>query len=249
MKKIIVKTKVVFILAAAVFLASVVPSSAEMSDVSLKGKLMTNLGGYGMMNGEAGAPVIDSIGGNDWAYLTSILPTSKHNEGNPPSPEAFRSHLIAVPPAGDTTDTLATLEFKGLLSKPAVADGITVNGTSGNYLIATISLPKLADFSYIDKGTTKHQSIILWYQLPLTSSSLPAIAYSMDGDFASEPVVYNNQLFITTTDFGHAMMQGNDVFDRLYKHHKFGTADTAAAYLYVFPLDGSSATETTIQQQ
>ncbi|MEJ2682926.1 MAG: hypothetical protein P8Z71_00830 [Candidatus Sulfobium sp.] len=188
------------------------------------GFAMTNNGGFGMMNGMAGAPVVGSDG---TAYLVSYSPTTTPTAGTAPTSASFQSNLMAFSPSGGTPVTLA---LKGIVSRPVV---------EGGFLVATASLP---DFSQFDVAGNNNQSVLYAVQLPLADTSAPA-AVALDGEFASVPVIQNNMVYVTTTDFGNAMM-GSGTFSMF--NYDFSTS-AAKSYLYIFNLNDGSLNKYEIQ--
>ena len=183
---------------------------------------MTNTGGFGMMNGMEGAPVVDSDG---TAYLVSHNLTA--SAGSIPNSNSFQSTLSAVTPSGQ----LDTITLKGIVSRPAV---------SSNVLVATASLPDTSNYDLVGSlgSSSTGQSVLYMISLPITPSTVP-IAVTMDGQFASVPVVTADKIYVTTTDFGNAMMQGNTTFSGMYGNFNFNNTGTAKSYLYILSLDGS----------
>ncbi|HEY6000599.1 MAG TPA: hypothetical protein VI078_15035 [bacterium] len=192
-----------------------------------RGGMMTGAGGFGMMSGAAGKPV---VGPDGTAYLVSAVPSA--TPGSTPRWSSFQSHLLAVSPAGG----ILKLTLDGLVSSPVLSD---------TDLIATASLPNTANYVIkANDGNTAAQSVIFWLPVPLSSSSVPQ-AVLMDGRYASQPVIANNQVYVTTSNFGFGMMQGNDVFNNTFPN--FTVANTAKAYLYVFAIDGTLVSRTVLQ--
>ena len=229
MKKIINKTKVVLLLVTVMMLISAAGSFAMMGGGGGMGGggMMNNAGGFGMMDGMAGTPVVDADG---TAYIISMLPSA--TPGTVPSAHSFVSNIIAVTTSGQTVK----MSVNGLMSRPVI---------DGNVLISTVSLPNMSDYSIMgNEGTTAQQSSIFWLQLPMTSSSVPT-AVKMDGRFASSPVVANNMIYVTTTNFGNGMMQGNNVFGNMFPNYT--PSSTSKSYLYIFNMDGSLVSKTTLQ--
>ncbi len=56
-----------------------------------------------------------------------------------------------------------------------------------------------------------------------------------------------DKVYVTTTDFGNAMMQGNSTFGGRYGNFNFNNAGTAKSYLYTLNLDGSSPVKIQLQ--
>jgi len=224
------KTKVVLLLATVMILTSAVGSFAMMGSgggMMGGGGMMSSSGGFGMMDGMAGAPVVDA---DETAYVTSMLPSA--TPGTVPTANSFLSHMIAVTTSGQTLK----MSVSGLMSRPVI---------DGNVLISTVSLPKMSDYSIMaNEGTTTQQSVVFWLQLPMTLSSVPT-AVRMDGRFASSPVIANNMIYVTTTNFGNGMMQGNDVFGNMFPNYTAGS--TAKSYLYIFKMDGTLVSKTVLQ--
>jgi len=234
MKKMISKTKGIILLATVMILISATGSFAMMGDqcggcgmTAGGGGMMTKAGGFGMMNGLAGVPVVDTEG---TAYIVSMTPST--TPGNKPKWKSFMSHILAVSPSGQILD----LTLDGLISRPIISE---------NTLIATASLPNMGNYSIITNyGTTTAQSVLFFLQLPLSSSSVPD-AVQMDGRYASVPVIANNQIYVTTTNFGYGMMMGNDVFNDTFPNYHVRNTDHA--YLYVFTMDGTLVSKTVLQ--
>ena len=90
----------------------------------------SNGGGFGMMNGMTGAPV---VGDDGTAYLASYTPTA--NPGTVPNSGSFQSTILAFTPTGG----VSTLVLKGIVSRPVVV---------GNVLVATASLPDFSNYSF-----------------------------------------------------------------------------------------------------
>ncbi len=237
MKGTISKTKIVFILATAMILAYAVSPSAMMSSGGMGGgSMMTSAGGFGMMGGMAGAPLVAPSG---TAFFTSMMPSA--SPGTYPTSSSFVSHMSTVVPS---SGQILNLSVSGVMSKPVFANGITVNGILGSYMISTVSLPNMSDYSVMHNyGTMTGQSVLFWMLRPFTTSSV-LMAVSMDGSYASQPVIANNMIYITTTNNGSAMMQGNDVFNNTFPNY---TASSSTSYLYVFNMDGTLVSKTQLQ--
>ena len=168
------------------------------------GMTMTNTGGFGMMNGMAGSPV---VGDDGTAYLVSQNPTA--SAGSVPNSNSFQSTVLAITPAGQ----VETMTLKGIVSRPVI---------SGNILVATASLPDVTNYNLIGAlgSSSTGQSVLYSVTLPITPSTVP-IAVTMDGQFASVPVMTADKVYVTTTDFGNAMMQGNTNFNGMYGNFNF----------------------------
>lgn len=192
---------------------------------------MTNTGGFGMMNGMAAAPVVGSDG---TAYLVSYNPAA--NSGAVPSSSDFESTITSVTASG----VINTITLKGIISKPVIY---------GNVLAATSSLPDFSNF-YISEnlGTAAPagQSTAYLINLPLTSSSVP-VGVSLDGQYASTPVIANDNIYVVTSDFGNAMMPGNSTFNTMYGNYNFNNTGNAKSYLYIIGFDGSLVNKITLQ--
>lgn len=184
--------------------------------------IMTNSSGFGMMNGMAGTPV---VGNDGTAYL--IIFNSTSNAGSAPTSNSFESSLVAVKTSGEST----SLTFKGLLSKPVVV---------GNALVATASLPDFSNYSMMGNYgvSSTGQSVLYVISLPMSGSSVP-VAVSMTGGFASMPVIANNYIYVTATDYGNAMMESNNMFYSMYGNYNFNYNGSATSYLYMFNFDGT----------
>jgi hypothetical protein len=169
------------------------PNGNGFSMMDGGGPAMTRNGGFGMMNGLAGAPVVDDEG------IAYFITTNRTNDPSTvPDSNSFTSNILAVNPGGGGV----SVTLQGIVSRPV------------------------------------GQSVIYAFTLPLTETSEP-IAVSMDGRFASIPVITNDRIYVTTTDFGRAMFNGfiNDIDD----------LTAAKTYLYVFNLDGTLESRTEIQ--
>jgi hypothetical protein len=187
------------------------------------GPAMTQNGGFGMMNGLAGAPIVDDDG------LAYFVTTNRTNDTSTvPNSNSFTSTILAVNPDGGGV----SVNLQGIVSRPVVY---------GDVLVATASLPDFNNFNMLGnygQNVPTGQSVLYAFTLPLTETSEP-IAVSMDGRFASIPVITNDNIYVTTTDFGRAMLNQfvNDPDD----------PTLAKTYLYVFNLDGTLVSRTEIQ--
>ena len=233
------KGKIVFILTVVTILASAAVGSAAMVTpygMMGGGSMMTSSGGFGMMNGMAGEPMVGSDG---TAYIVTMMPSA--TPGTTPTTGSFESNMIAVTTSGQTVK----MSVGGLMSKPVFANGIMFNGVTGDYMIATVSLPTMSDYSVmaVDGVNTNH-SVVFWMQTPVSTSSVP-MAIAMDGRYASHPMIANNQIYIMTTNNGNAMMEGTNVFSKTFPTYM--SASTPITYLYVFKMDGTLVLRTQIQ--
>ena len=193
------------------------------------GMAMTNTGGFGMMNGMAGAPVVSSDG---TAFLVSHNPSAA--PGPVPGSNSFQSTVTMVTPSGQ----ISTLTLDGIVSRPVVG---------ADLFAATASLPNDGNYDIVGNlGSGPGQSVLYAVPLPITDSSVP-IAVTMDGQFASMPVIANNHVYVTTTDFGNAMMQGNTTFANMYGSFNFNSSGTARSFLYIINFDGSLAAKVQLQ--
>jgi hypothetical protein len=82
--------------------------------------------------------------------------------------------------------------------------------------------------------------------LPISASSVPS-AVSLDGSYASAPVMFNNQFYVITSDFGNAMMQGNNMYNNMYGKTNFSKMGASKSYLYIINSDLTIASKTLIQ--
>lgn len=220
-----------FFCAAIMLLAAAAFSDAMMDGSMMTGTDMTNTSGFGMMDGMAGAPV---VGDDGTAYIVV------HNQASvsetAPNSNSFESKLLVVRATGETV----SLTLKGMTSKPVLF---------GNVLVATSSLPDLSNYMMVYNyvtNTAGSQSVLYAFSLPLTSASSP-LAVALDGSYASMPVIANNRIYVTTTDFGNAMMQGNNTFSGMYGTYNFNGTGSAKSYLYIINFDGTIASKTIIQ--
>ncbi len=190
---------------------------------------MTNAGGFGMMNGLSSAPLVGTDG---TAYIMGFNATA--GAGTTPSSNVFQSTISAVTTAGG----IQTLTLKGIVSRPVLASG---------YLVATASIPDTTNYNVVGNlGTNfSSQAILYAVQLPLTSSSVP-VALSLDGEFASTPVIVGNNIYVVTSDFGSAMMDGSNVFNMMYGNYNFNNAN-AHSYLYIVDFSGNLINKITLQ--
>lgn len=198
---------------------SAMPLYAVMS-----GGGMTNSGGFGMMNGMAGTPVVDDEG---IAYLVRWEPNQ--NPGTMPNSNSFKSTLMAINP---NTGKVVSLILDGMLSGPVLSD-------NGNVLVATASLPNFEDFQMVanhGESNAESQSVLYAIKLPLTESTVPA-AVSLDGSYASIPVIANGVVYVTTTSHGDYMM-GRNMFDGMFDNFDFNNQQYQKSFLYVVGLNG-----------
>lgn len=206
-------------------------SGAINSQMMNGGSMMTSSGSFNMMGGMAGGPVVDSIG---TAYLVSYNPAS--DAGAAPSSSSFQSTIIAFDPSGSSV----TVSLKGIVSRPVIY---------GNYLVATATMPDFSNYTMAannGSNPASSQSVLYALTLPMTSSSVP-VAVSLDGSFASMPVIANNRIYVTTTDFGNAMMSGSSTFSSIYGSYNFNASGSAKTYLYIINFDGSVAAKIVVQ--
>ena len=191
--------------------------------------MMTNTGGFGMMNGMAGKPVVADDG---TAYLVSfnhMSTSTKKLDSN-----SFESRMLAVTPSGQIT----SFTMNGIASAPVI---------SNNTLFATASLPDMNDFQMMGNygtGQSSSQSFLYSAALPFTTTTT-ANAVSLDGRFASIPVIANNKIYVVTSDFGNAVM-GNNMFSS-FKNFNFNKSGEAKSYLYIFNLDLTLVSKTEIK--
>ena len=185
---------------------------------------MTNSGGFGMMNGMTGTPVVDDEG---IAYLVRWEPNQ--NPGTMPNSNSFKSTLMAINP---NTGKVVSLILDGMLSGPVLSD-------NGNVLVATASLPNFEDFQMVanhGESNAESQSVLYAIKLPLTESTVPA-AVSLDGSYASIPVIANGVVYVTTTSHGDYMM-GRNMFDGMFDNFDFNNQQYQKSFLYVVGLNG-----------
>jgi hypothetical protein len=195
------------------------------------GTMMQNSGGFGMMNGMSGVP---SVGSDGTAYAVAMNPAAK--PGTKPTSNSFQSTLTAITPSGAVT----SLSFNGLMSKPVI---------NGSTLMATTSLPNMNNYMMVVNGGTNsvsQQSVFYTMTLPISASSVPS-AVSLDGSYASAPVMFNNQFYVITSDFGNAMMQGNNMYNNMYGKTNFSKMGASKSYLYIINSDLTIASKTLIQ--
>ena len=207
------------------------PGTGGMSGGMMTGVPLKNSGSMGMMDGMDSSPV---VGQDGTAYLVTFNPTAP--AGTVPTSMSFRSRLLAV----TTTGVQTSINLRGILSKPVI---------SGTTLIGTASLPDFTNYDVIyDHGTNpdNRQSALYFISLPLTSGTKPQ-AVALDGSFASAPVLANNLIYVVTSDFGRAMMQGSSTFQRMFDGHNFNTSGTAESYLYILNPDGTLVSKTVIE--
>ncbi len=232
MKKIFLVTLLVGMLAfAGIAGASMMGGGTMMGGTGGTMMDLTNTGGFGMMNGMAGAPVVDS---NGTAYLVSYNPTASPD--TVPSSDSFESVITAVTPSG----AVSSITLKGIVSRPVISGGV---------LAATASLPDFSNFDVVGNlGTTtpSGQSMAYIINLPLTSSSVP-VGVSLDGQFASMPVIANNNVYIFTSDFGNGMMTGSSTFNMMYGNYSFTGTGTPHSYMYIIGFNGSLVNKITLQ--
>ena len=190
----------------------------------MTGPAMTNGGTFGMMNGMAGAPV---LGPDGTAYLASYVPA--FIPGPVPSNNSFQSRIVAVTPAG----AVSSLTVSGIVSRPVV---------SGNLLVASASLPDFSDYTLsgnFGNNPPSAQSVVYLVLLPFSASAKP-VAVSLDGSFASVPVIdaARSLIWVTTTDYGNGMMSGSGTYTTMFGGYNFN-AVTAKSYMYILKFDGT----------
>lgn len=186
------------------------------------GNQMANYGEFGMMNGMAGIPV---VGEDGTAYVIRHEPFSTEN----PDSDSFESTLISVTANGQK----ATLTLNGIVSRPVVYGGL---------LVATASLPDMSDYNVVSNldGGTDSQSVLYVIDLPFNEETKP-FALTLDGNFASVPVVWGTQIYLTTTDFGDYMM-GTGIFNGMFHEgYDFHDNTDGKSYLYIINFDGTVA--------
>jgi hypothetical protein len=223
--------KITVVLVAWVLFALAGSALAAMGPDMMMGAMMSNSGSFGMMNGMAGSPV---VGDDGTAYLVSF--DRGTSPGTVPNSNSFQSTITAVTPSG----VVSSLLLKGIVSRPAVV---------GNILVATASLPDFNDYLVFENAATQptsDQSVLYVVTAPFSSASKP-LAISLDGDFASVPVIAAGHIYVVTSDYGNSMMTGNSTFSSMFGTYNFNSSGTARTYLYIFNLDGSIASKTTLQ--
>ena len=199
------------------------------------GFAMTNTGGFGMMNGMAGAPV---VGDDGTAYLISFNPSA--NPGATPTSNSFESTITAVTPS---SGAVSSITLNGIASRPVV---------EGNVLAATASLPDFSNFNMFENlgsASPSGQSVLYVVSLPLNASQKP-VGVSLDGRFASIPVIASNAIYVVTSDFGNGMMTGSgtfNMFNAMFPNYNFNNAGTAHSYLYIIGFDGHLVNKITLQ--
>jgi hypothetical protein len=222
MKKILFASMLTFVMVTAGSALAIMGGPGMMGP----GMGLTNAGGFGMTNGMTGAPV---VGDDGTAYLVSHIPAPA--AGAVPNSGSFQSTIMAVSPSGQ----INSITLNGIVSRPVLAGGM---------LVSTASLPNFANYNVVNPAGT--QSVVYGIPLPLTSSSVP-LAVALDGQFTSMPVIENNYIYVTTTDFGGAMMSGNRTFDMMYGNYNFNSTGQAKSYLYILNLDGTVVSKTELQ--
>lgn len=174
---------------------------------------------YGMMNGLSGSPV---VGGDGTAYLITYQTSSTSGTGG----SVFKSTLSAVTLSGQKTSITLT----GIVSRPVLS-------SDSSLLFATTSMPDTGQYSMMGNFSTSGTSLSTLYvvQLPLTQNS-KLIAVSLAGSYASAPVIANNKIYVSTTDFGGSMMGSGVV----------ANPQQGSSYLYIINFDGTIASKTQI---
>lgn len=188
-------------------------TGSTTNDMTANG-MMGSSDTYGMMNGMTGSPVVGSDG---TAYLVTYQASGSASS-------TFTSTLTAVTSSGQKTSITLT----GIVSRPALS-------SDGSLLVAATSMPDVSQYSmmasYNSSSTSK--STLYAVQLPFTQSSKP-IAVSLDGNFASAPVIANNKIYVSTTDFGGSMMGIGSV----------SNPQQGNSYLYIINFNGTVASKT-----
>ncbi len=192
----------------------------------------TNNSGFGMTNGQMGAPV---IGPNGSAYIVTYTP-AQNIMGTAPSSQSFRSTLIEITRTGQ----MHTVTLSGISSQPLIFNGV---------LLATASLADPTQFQVISNfGTsTTGQSMLYIVPIPIAENQAPLLAFAMDGAFASNPVVTNNQIYVVTSDFGNALMSDVNSFNSSFGTFDFTNSGQAKSWLYVINTNGTLAQKVELQ--
>lgn len=221
--------KIYVLLVASVFLAASIAGSDAMMNAGSgmgmtgSGSIMSNNGSFGMMNGMAGGPVVSSDG---TAFLVTYNTTN--SAGSTPGSNSFTSTVMAYKPTGESS----SIAMNGIISRPVVY---------GNVMLATSSLSDMSDYSMMSNyssGTSDNKSTLFIVATPFTSSTVP-LAITMDGSYASMPVVSNNYVYVVTSDYGSAMMNGSSTYNNMYGNYNYNSSGEAKTYLYIFNLDGT----------
>lgn len=162
---------------------------------------------FNMTSGMTNTPVVAS---NGTAYVVSFSGATK--SGNAvPFTYSYASKLNAITTAGDIT----SITLEGIVSTPVI---------SGSTLALSASLSGY--MMDVNNSTSGSPLTLYILTLPITSSSTP-VSVSLDGDFASEPVISGNYIYVTTTDIG------------------LKTATTS--YLYIISLTGAQVAKVELQ--
>ncbi|MEK6673200.1 MAG: hypothetical protein AABY42_06955 [Nitrospirota bacterium] len=223
------KKMYVLLVAFIFWVASIVVGSDAMMNAGSgmgmtgSGSMMSNTGSFGMMNGMAGGPVVSSDG---TAFLVTYNTTN--SAGSTPGSNSFTSTVMAYKPTGESS----SITMNGIVSRPVVY---------GNVMLASSSLPDMSDYSMMSNyssGTSDNKSTLFIVATPFTSSTVP-LAITMDGSYASMPVVSNNYVYVVTSDYGSAMMNGSSTYNNMYGNYNYNSSGDAKTYLYIFTLDGT----------
>ncbi|MBF0559826.1 MAG: hypothetical protein HQL08_13720 [Nitrospirae bacterium] len=183
-------------------------STSGMMNGAVSSEAMMNKQWFNMTSGMTNTPVVAS---NGTAYVVSYGGTATNSTSSRTYSYSYESTISAITTAGNSTSV--TLE--GIVSTPVV---------SGSTMVLTSSLSGyMMDFN---SGSSNSQLTLYILSLPFTSSSTP-VSVSLDGDFASAPVISGSHIYVTTTDVG------------------FTSAN--ASYLYILNFDGSQVAKVAIQ--
>ncbi|MBF0563632.1 MAG: hypothetical protein HQK89_00160 [Nitrospirae bacterium] len=179
--------------------------------------MMGSTDNYGMMNGMSGSPVVGSDG-------TAYLLTYQLSSTSGTSSSTFKSTLSAVTLSGQKTSITLT----GIVSRPVLS-------SDGGLLFATTSMPDMSQYNMMGNFSTSTTSLSTLYviQLPLTQNS-KLTAVSLAGNYASVPVIVNNKIYVSTTDFGGSMMGSGVV----------SNPQQGSSYLYIINFDGTVVSKT-----
>lgn len=201
-------------------------NNGAFGNTGITGGSMSNNGGFGMMNGMAGTPVIGKDGS---AYLVKYEPGTNTTTL---SSNSFQSTLIEITPGGQVTK----VTLNGIVSQPVITG-------DGNSLIATASLPDMSQYTMLQNNNTSATSVSTLYTISLPFSQTPTpVAVSLDGSFASVPVIVDStqQIYVTTSDHGDFMM-GRGMFDGMFGNNF--TFQSGNSYLYILNFDGTVASK------
>ncbi|MBF0559147.1 MAG: hypothetical protein HQL08_10245 [Nitrospirae bacterium] len=177
------------------------------SGMALSSSGMMNKRFYDMSSGIANNPVVAS---NGTAYVVSYSATS-NNASTYYGNYSYKSKINQVTTSGQMT----SISVNGIISAPVISGStLAVTGSLSGYMMDWYN------------SSSSNQLVLYILSLPFTSST-SAVSVSLEGDFASVPVISGSHIYVTTTDLG--------------------ITSATKSYLYILNFDGSTVAQVQIQ--